>query len=590
MYFDAPLAPGPEARPPPPSPHLVPNPSPSDYLSPERSSTAISISSSISFLPPVNASTSDPTASPEKPATHIKGGLHRLAFIYNSHPTLQLLPALMIMFIVWSTPPPGPLTITSMRILGTFLGIITALLTSRYPVGPLIFLVLTLHILTRSFQCRDDQGQSVECRLCGKERLPGQGQIQAGGVYSCNGLDQSLSIALSGFSYDVAWIVFLAFQLGRAVEVTGLGRRLALMIVRFLGSSLLGLGYALSLTELLLAPIIPSNTARGGVMMPIAMSISRSLHSHPDHAPRAGIFLSLTAAHSNLITSALFLTASVTNPLIVVKIKAILGIEISWGTWAAGSSIPCLVLLLATPPLVWIFCGGGRGRVGVKEARDRVQGELGKMGYPSIHEILLVLILISSLVLWGTLPLTGFPPTLIALLAFSALLITGTMGWAHVVGNAPAWDALFWLGGLLTLVDQLAHTGVIDALGHSLSQASSLTMLSPLSAAVSLGLLYFATSLLFPSLLTHAITLAGIFITLGQSLNCPPHLLFAFIGYFTSLSGSLTHFSSGHSVIYFGQGYVSQRRWYLVGLVISLLHITVFLTFGLAWWKILGWF
>ncbi|RKP15394.1 Sodium/sulfate symporter [Piptocephalis cylindrospora] len=477
-----------------------------------------------------------------------------------------------------------------MRVLGTFLGIVTALLTSRYPVGPLVFLVLTLHILTQSFQCHDDQGSSVECRLCGTPRPPGLELTQGEGVYSCRGLDQSLSIALSGFSYDVAWIVFLAFQLGRAVQVTGLGRRLALMIVRFLGSSLLGLGYALSLTELILSPIIPSNTARGGVMMPIAMSISRSLHSLPDHSPRAGIFLSLTAAHANLITSALFLTASVTNPLIVVKAKAILGLEVTWGTWAAGASVPCIILLLATPPLIWIFCGGGRVHTEVKEARGRVREELSEMGWPSVHEILLFIILTSSLVLWGTLPLTGLPPTLIALLAFSALLVTGTMGWAHVVGNAPAWDALFWLGGLLTLVDQLARTGVIDAMGQSLSQVRSLTLLSPLSATISLGLLYFSTSLLFPSLLTHAITLAGIFFTLGNSLHCPPYLLFALIAYFTSLSGSLTYFSSGHAIIYFGQGYVTQQRWYLVGLVISLLHITVFLTFGLAWWKILGWF
>ncbi len=65
-------------------------------------------------------------------------------------------------------------------------------------------------------------------------------------------------------------------------EKTGLGRRVATIFVKWFGKSTLGLAYGLAAAEALLAPAMPSTTARaGGIFMPIINSLSRSAGSMP---------------------------------------------------------------------------------------------------------------------------------------------------------------------------------------------------------------------------------------------------------------------------------------------------------------------
>ena len=55
------------------------------------------------------------------------------------------------------------------------------------------------------------------------------------------------------------------------------------VLVQQLGRSTKGLGYSLCLSELILAPVVPSNTARGGgILAPIMRSLAVSLDSRPD--------------------------------------------------------------------------------------------------------------------------------------------------------------------------------------------------------------------------------------------------------------------------------------------------------------------
>ena len=65
---------------------------------------------------------------------------------------------------------------------------------------------------------------------------------------------------LSGFSDGTVWLIFGSLVFATGYEKTGLGRRIALTLVRLMGRSTLGLGYAVMLADLLIAPFTPSNT------------------------------------------------------------------------------------------------------------------------------------------------------------------------------------------------------------------------------------------------------------------------------------------------------------------------------------------
>jgi hypothetical protein len=61
--------------------------------------------------------------------------------------------------------------------------------------------------------------------------------------------------------------------------------------------------------ELLIAPFVPSNTARGGgIIMPVVHSIAQTLGSTPSHHPEMGGFLMLLGSHANLLSASMYLT------------------------------------------------------------------------------------------------------------------------------------------------------------------------------------------------------------------------------------------------------------------------------------------
>ena len=88
----------------------------------------------------------------------------------------------------------------------------------------------------------------------------------------------TITEALSGFANTTVWLVVAAFFLAAGFIRTGLGERIAYHLVARFGRSTLGLGYSLVAADLLLAPMIPSNTARaGGVIFPILQSLTKTM-------------------------------------------------------------------------------------------------------------------------------------------------------------------------------------------------------------------------------------------------------------------------------------------------------------------------
>src|SRR5205814_2617817 len=88
------------------------------------------------------------------------------------------------------------------------------------------------------------------------------------------GTAQSTAWALSGFSNSTVWLIFAAYMFACGYSKTGLGKRIALLLIRAMGRRTLGLGYAVTFADLALAPVTPSATARSaGTIYPVVRSI-----------------------------------------------------------------------------------------------------------------------------------------------------------------------------------------------------------------------------------------------------------------------------------------------------------------------------
>ena len=161
------------------------------------------------------------------------------------------------------------------------------------------------------------------------------------------------SQAYSGFANSSVLLVVVAFIVAQAVVKSGLGRRISLFMVSRFGGSSLGLAYSIVLTDAAIAPAFPSNTARGGVLFPIVLSVVTGAGSKPEEPEgrRLGGYLMFCGMASLAVSSALWMTATSCNP-IAVQIVQKAGLEINFGKWFLASAVPSLIAIGLLPLIV----------------------------------------------------------------------------------------------------------------------------------------------------------------------------------------------------------------------------------------------
>ncbi|KAI0238311.1 hypothetical protein L0F63_006519 [Massospora cicadina] len=453
---------------------------------------------------------------------------------------------------------------------------VVALLFSQYEVSSLVSFALAILAVTKNFICVSD-GRGVDCHRCGQDG------------YVCDGYKGALQVAISGLSNDIVWLVFCAFHIGKAVEVSGFGRRVALHLIALMGKTPLGLGLSFCLAgkgrgggltclEFVLAPFIPSNSARGGgVVAPIVTSVIDVIDSNGAGSESTNAFLILVAAQANLVSSSLFLTGQAPNPLVSEKANHVFHVQFRFMQWLAGNFLPGFATLLIVPPFL-LYLIRPKPYDG-PALLDAIHRQLAALGPLSWKEWKLVVVLLSCLTFWSTETHTGLNNALIAFVALGVMLVGDVITWEDVSKNTKAWDTLYWLGGFIVIAEQLSRLEVTDWLGNRISSVLVVYSASPVGGAVALGVLYFFSMYLFSSATGHIVALP----------QMPPRLLIALLAYFGALSCCLTSYSTGALTIYFGQGHIPRGRWFLYGFYLSILYLAIYLTLGMGWWKVLGW-
>ncbi len=281
----------------------------------------------------------------------------------------------------------------------------------------------------------------------------------------------------------------------------------------------------------------------------------------------------------------MFLTGMAANPIVAKAAMHVFGIELTWNRWALGAIVPGLVGL-ALLPLVMRFLA--RPTIGdVSAARSAALEQLAGMGPWSAREKGTAAVFVAMITLWVTKSVHGLGTTPVAWLGVCALLLTGIERWENVTANTSAWDTVVWLGGLLTLANLLRDHGLVDWFA-GLSESAVAGRSGPLVMVV-LALIYFYSMYCFSMLTGHITAMVAAFFAVCLSAGAPPQATVALLAYFSSLCGCLTNYSTGPFVIYFGFGYVPAREWFRNGFVMSLFHTSLWLTVGMAWWKVLGW-
>jgi DASS family divalent anion:Na+ symporter len=452
-----------------------------------------------------------------------------------------LAPALLLYF----TPVPG-LDAHQRHLLAVFAGTIIALVAQPIPMGASVLVAMTALVLTNTLS-----GIKV----------------------------------LSGFSNATVWLIFTAFLFARAVTATGFGLRVAYLFIRRFGHSALTLGYSVAASDFVLAPFVPSDTARGGgIIYPIVRSLAEAFESRPGPtAGRIGSFLILVGFHSTYVASAMFLTGMASNPLIAEFARKIAGVDLTWMNWAMAAALPGLLSLAIVPYLIY--------RLRPPEIRDTRAAqhlaveELRRMGSMSGRERRLVAILLCVMAGWVSSPWHGFHNAFVALAGVSAILVSGVLTWDDLLRETRAWDALIWFAPLIMMADALNDAGVIRILSGAVFE--HLRGWTWPAAAATLAICYLYAHYGFASMTAHVTALYPGFLAAGVAAGAPPLPMALARAYFSSLDAATTHYGTGSAPVYFGGGYVSQASWWRLGFLISLVNLAIWLGLGPWWWKLL---
>lgn len=392
--------------------------------------------------------------------------------------------------------------------------------------------------------------------------------------------------ALSGFSNTTIWLIVSAFLFAKGFIKTGLGRRIAYVLIRAIGDSTLKLGYTLVLSDLIISPATPSNTARaGGIIFPIVRSLCTAFDSEPGVSSRkVGSYLMQTAYQGNTITSAMFLTSMAGNPLIALLAAQALNIQITWGQWALAAAVPGLISILVVPYFLYKFYPPEITKT--PEAKALAAAELKKMGAMSRGEKIVSMVFVGALVLWSTSQYSKLDATVVAMLAVVVMLATEVLEWKDVLEEKGAWDTLIWMGSLVGLADFLSKLGFIPWFAKAV--AASIAGIPWVPAFVILTVVYLYAHYAFASLTAHITAMYSAFVAVAVAAGAPPYLAALAIGFMSNLCMSLTHYAAGPSPIYFGAGFVDQNTWWRLGFIISVINLIIWVGFGSIWWKVLG--
>ena len=454
---------------------------------------------------------------------------------------LRRLGVLALVFGIWFTPVPAGLTSPAWRLFAVFAGAIASVLLGAFPLLTSSMLAVGAVVLTGTVE---------------------------------------MSKAFAGFANPSVLLVVVAFLVAQAVVKSGLGRRISLLIVSAFGRSPLGLAYSVVLTDALIAPGFPSNTARAGVLFPVVLSLTQGAGSRPEdpEGRRLGSYLMFVGMASLAISSALWLTATSVNP-IGAQIAAQVGVDIGFGRWLIAASVPTLAAMLLLPIVVRFLFPPGVSET--PDAPRAARAQLATMGSMTRDELITAVafaVMVTGWVLAGALNLSV---TAVAFGGLGVLLATSVLTLDDISKQGDTLATFLWLAVLFALSGQLNELGFMSYVGGRLS--SALEGVAWPAVYVALLVLYVLMHYLFVSQSSQVLALFGVFVEVGARTGVPTPLLAFSLLFASSYFSTITPQGGSQNVIFVGSGYLTQGELYRVGGLTTGVCLLIFLLLGTPW-------
>jgi anion transporter len=398
----------------------------------------------------------------------------------------------------------------------------------------------------------------------------------------------ALAVMLTGFSSSAVLLVAGALFLAVALKVTGLDRRVALLVMSKVGISSARLVIGAMIVGFVLALFIPSATARVGAVIPIMVGIVTAL-GLPVTSSLGAALMIVTAQVCSVFNIGIK-TGAAQNLISLSFLQNTFGETITWGSWFM-TALPftlgmCVVIffvsLMLLKPLV----------PEAAEANRRLQEELSSLGPVSMAEKRLMLVALLLLVLWSTEGwLHPLDTTTTAQLGVALLLMPriGVMDWMQAEKQVP-WGTVVLFAAGISLGMLLSRTGAAAWLANATLGRLGLEAMPVAGVVVALSVFSVVLHLGFASATGLASTLIPIMIAFAETLPVSRQTAFGIvlIQSFVVSFGFILPTNAPQNMLCYGTGAFSTMQFAKVGIIVTLAGLGLIALLSATLWPMMG--
>lgn len=383
-------------------------------------------------------------------------------------------------------------------------------------------------------------------------------------------------ITFKAFSGKAIWLVFSGMALSLGITETPLGARISQLIlgrVRTYQQLLFGL----HLLGLLMALLIPSGVVRVLILMPMVLSLLRSLGEKPNSKISAAFVLATVC--STYYGGVGILTASVPN-LVLLGVLETHNITLYWSQWAYYLFPVIGLLRVGTIYLLirMIF----RPTQEPNLSHLPPLADIPKQLTPNEKKVLGILI--AGILLWATDVIHGIHPVFIGLgiVLFIYLPTWGALSFDTL--KKVNFPLLIYIAATFTIGYALEHTGLNNRLTALVTPVLQ-NITSPMALMACITYLAIPFDFLMDTAVVAGI-LTPLVVDLATALNLPPLPLALSLGIGTGIVS--IPYQGAPFVVAYSFRQVSMGQFILIMMLVSLITLTLLVPLNLLYWHLIG--
>lgn len=383
--------------------------------------------------------------------------------------------------------------------------------------------------------------------------------------------------AFTGFASSTIFFLLGAFILALTIEKHGLHKRIALVMLKRFGETPKTFVLGVILTGSLLSMTMPAHGV-AALFIPVLLGIYSAYKEenlNQEFVKASLLGLSFGTSVGSMGT----LLGGARNPLAISIYYDQTGNMISFLEWFIAA-IP--VVIFMTFMVYFILSKYFDVKdVDMEIIQSEINEEVEEMGSLSMGEAKALGFLISAFILWVTIgQIIGMG--VVAVLVSAFIGISGTISWDDMTKRLP-WGTIFLYGGAISLAFILGESGTLQFIGSSVvgfvgdSPFLALAMFAVITA--------FLSNIMSNSATTAVILPIALSVMIGIGF---PAVVPVFLVALPSAFAFMFVVGTPSAALVYSTGHLDQTDFLIPGFILNVIGLASFLTIGLGWWKILG--